>query len=169
MESNIQNIWEEKNLTELRKKFESNGEFVECDITINTNISNKNEHLTGITNKKIWKRQCPICNKELIYSGQSSFCRARKYNSSCSRCPQIGTKNHRYGKRKDEISSWKGYMEIGGAYWSRVIFNAKKRNLVLEVSLEDIWDKFIKQNKKCALSGVDLCFRNIHDMMELLR
>ena len=50
-------------------------------------------------------------------------------------------------------------MEIGGSYWNRILINSKKRNLALEVSIKDIWDKFIKQNKKCALSGVELSFR----------
>jgi len=36
----------------------------------------------------------------------------------------------------------------------------KLRNLEFEVTIEQMWDLFEKQNKKCALSGVDLRFKD---------
>lgn len=57
-----------------------------------------------------------------------------------------------------ESNSWKGYEDISGQYWGRVIKGAESRNLDLSISIEDAWKIALKQNKKCALSGVDLIF-----------
>ena len=57
-----------------------------------------------------------------------------------------------------ESNSWKGYEEISGQYWGRVIRGAKSRKLDFSITLEEAWEKALKQNKKCALSGVDLIF-----------
>jgi len=61
-------------------------------------------------------------------------------------------------RRKDKHHSWKGYQDIGGGYWCSVIFNAKNRKININLSIEDAWDVYVKQNKKCALTGIDLWF-----------
>ena len=52
--------------------------------------------------------------------------------------------------------SWKGYGEISGRYWSVVKFCAKKRGLEFFISIEYAWELFLKQDRKCALTGEDL-------------
>lgn len=52
----------------------------------------------------------------------------------------------------------KGYGEISGAYWRRIITGAETRGICFEISTKDAWDLFIKQNGKCTLSGVKLIF-----------
>lgn len=54
--------------------------------------------------------------------------------------------------------SWRGCGEIHGDFWGTIKHGAKSRNFPLEVSIEDIWELFLKQNRKCALSGIDLFF-----------
>lgn len=59
------------------------------------------------------------------------------------------------------VRQMKIYKDIKVSY-----FNALKKcagtratkNLCFEISIEDIWDQYIKQNKKCALSGLDILF-----------
>lgn len=58
---------------------------------------------------------------------------------------------------------FKGYQEISGKYWSSLISSAKRRNIIFDVNIEYAWDIFLKQNKKCAYSGVDLKFSNNYE------
>ncbi len=54
----------------------------------------------------------------------------------------------------------KGYGEISGNYWNDVVAGAKLRGLELTVTLQYVWELFLKQDRKCALSGVLLKFDN---------
>lgn len=62
--------------------------------------------------------------------------------------------------RSDHISNlnWKGYEEISGDVWGRIVAGAKRRNLDLKITINDAWNLFIKQNKRCALSGLPIDF-----------
>lgn len=57
-------------------------------------------------------------------------------------------------KNGDKV--YKGYNDLSGTYYRTLINGAKIRNLEFNVSIEFLWDLYIKQNKKCALSGVDI-------------
>jgi hypothetical protein len=45
---------------------------------------------------------------------------------------------------------------VSGRMWSNLISNSKNRNLNVHITPDDIYEKYIEQNKKCALSGLDL-------------
>jgi hypothetical protein len=56
-------------------------------------------------------RNCPSCDKELIYENHNSFYRARKCNSKCKSCMQSGENNSFHGKihteeTKDKLSKY---------------------------------------------------------------
>lgn len=55
---------------------------------------------------------------------------------------------------------WKSasYQEISGEYLWNLKNNAKKRNLCFGVTSQYLWDLYLSQNKKCALSGEVLKF-----------
>lgn len=53
---------------------------------------------------------------------------------------------------------WKGYGEIGAAIWCRIKFNAAYRNIPFDITIQEGWELFTKQERKCALTGVELCF-----------
>lgn len=53
---------------------------------------------------------------------------------------------------------WKGYGEISGRLWSSIKNKALSRNLEFSITIEQGWEKFLEQNKKCALSGLELKF-----------
>jgi hypothetical protein len=55
---------------------------------------------------------------------------------------------------------WKGYEEISGYFFGRCKKSAKKRNLPFSITIEEIYDIYIQQNKKCAISGMDIFFCN---------
>lgn len=52
----------------------------------------------------------------------------------------------------------KGYGLISGEYWALIKSGAEKRKIKFKITIEEAWDLFLKQNKKCALSGLDLVF-----------
>jgi hypothetical protein len=51
---------------------------------------------------------------------------------------------------------FKGCGRLSQSYWNRVIKGAKSRNLEISITIEDAWQKFIEQNEKCALTGMDI-------------
>lgn len=51
---------------------------------------------------------------------------------------------------------WKGHGDLSSSYWQRVTRGAVKRGLELSVTIEDAWSLYLEQDKKCALSGLDL-------------
>lgn len=53
-----------------------------------------------------------------------------------------------------------GYEEISGSYWRKAKDGAKTRGLPFRVSMEYAWKKFIRQKRKCALSGIKLKFNS---------
>ena len=53
---------------------------------------------------------------------------------------------------------WKGFGEISGEFWAKTIRSATVRNYNFEITIEQGWELFLKQNRKCALSGVELIF-----------
>lgn len=55
---------------------------------------------------------------------------------------------------------WKGFGDISGEHFSRIRKNARDRKLEFKITVQDIWEIFIKQNKKCALTNVMLKFGN---------
>jgi hypothetical protein len=61
-------------------------------------------------------------------------------------------------KRGKEHASYSGYQEIRSEYWSRVLRGAKDRGIEITLTIEEAWDIFLKQNRKCALSGEILHF-----------
>lgn len=52
--------------------------------------------------------------------------------------------------------SRKGKGELSGTYWNAIIKGAKARNLEFTIDIEDAYNLFLKQNRKCALSGLDI-------------
>lgn len=79
-----------------------------------------------------------------LRSGHTTSCGCTWY--------QHGEKHH----------SWKGYKEISSRFFKSIIYNAEARNLSFDVTIEQLWDLFIKQDKKCALSGLPLTFSANH-------
>jgi hypothetical protein len=62
------------------------------------------------------------------------------------------------GKTGSESSRWRGCKDVCARFWYIIQKSASFRNIPISISLEYIADLFEKQNKKCAISGVDLSF-----------
>jgi hypothetical protein len=56
----------------------------------------------------------------------------------------------------EESNSWKGYGQVSGRYWTRIKRGADERKLEFSISIEQVWMLFEAQDKKCALTGLDI-------------
>jgi hypothetical protein len=55
-------------------------------------------------------------------------------------------------KGKDN-KCWQGHGDISSRLWSHIKKHAENRNLDFTVSIEEAWDKYVKQDSKCELTG----------------
>ena len=86
METITKNIWEEENLIEPLKKLENKPIFDQNNgIKETRNEFAKNEY-KNIGNKNKWIRNCPKCNKEIIYFSKHGFDDATYNNKRCRSC-----------------------------------------------------------------------------------
>ena len=89
-------------------------------------------------------KQCPVCNAEQVYGRYDHYQSAIKGNWKCKKC---GTpKNTGHGRYEDILYSWFDVKRRG----------ARDRGLTWDLTIEGLWNLYITQNKKCALSGVDI-------------
>jgi hypothetical protein len=61
-------------------------------------------------------------------------------------------------KKGKESPFYKGIGDISGGFWCFVKKNARQRNIDFDITIDFAWNLYLKQNKKCALSGVDIDF-----------
>lgn len=59
-------------------------------------------------------------------------------------------------KTKSRHQKWTGHNELSGTFFSAIRDGARHRNLEFDISIEYIWELFLKQNRQCALSGLVL-------------
>lgn len=50
----------------------------------------------------------------------------------------------------------KGLEDISGTFYFRVMRNAKNRNIVFDITIKDVLEVWLKQNKKCAYTNLEL-------------
>lgn len=94
-----------------------------------------------------WKCKC-ICGK--IIERRNDFLLSGKAMSCGCMHPR-----RRLGKHN---LFWKGVGDLSGYYYHQLKVKAEERDIVFGVSIEYLWGLFIKQDGKCALTGVNLRF-----------
>jgi hypothetical protein len=92
-----------------------------------------------------WKCLCE-CGK---YTNLSTAILTKNKVMSCGCVKNINGKENRF---------WKGFEDISGVFWLRILRNAKARNSDIDFNMEFLWDLYIKQNRKCKLSGIEIHF-----------
>lgn len=70
----------------------------------------------------------------------------------------IKTKKHRGCEKCSRFHTSKGFGLLSGEYWALIISGAKKRNYEFNITIDYAWSLFLSQDKKCALSGLDINF-----------
>lgn len=69
---------------------------------------------------------------------------------------QIKTCNSKVHNIGENSKTWKGFGELSGKQWWIIKKGARIRGLPFRISMEDTWELFLKQNKKCSLTNLDL-------------
>lgn len=87
-----------------------------------------------------WEVQC-ICGKKFIKL-TGHLLNSAKHFQSCG-CGKM-----------------KGYKELHGKFWRTIVRNAKHRGKIFDLDIKEMYELYLSQNKKCALSGVDIKLGN---------
>lgn len=93
--------------------------------------------------KALWKCRCDCGNISYVSTG--ALASGNTKSCGCYKIDKLGNR-------------FMGYKEISGVYWGALKDGAKRRNLLFEISIEDAWELFILQNRRCALSNEPLRF-----------
>lgn len=92
------------------------------------------------SNKVLWKCRCDCGTiKHINY-----YCVLKGSSKSCG-C---------YHSDKMKEMNWCGYGDISGRFWNVFVNSAKKRSIEVQVDKKYLWDLFIKQGGRCALSNL---------------
>jgi hypothetical protein len=108
---------------------------------------------------KTYKHTCSICNKELEYENYKSYWTAKNRNGMCKSCRStIANKSSKRNTKKENNSQWKGYNEIPYGWFSRYFERANTKKRTGDITIEEVYNLWITQNKKCSLSGIEIGF-----------
>lgn len=78
-------------------------------------------------------------------------------------CGKVGCEFfHRKRRDSAKKAAWTGCGDIWGSKWSMWRLAAAKRGLEFSITVEQAWELFLQQDKRCALSGVPLTFGSAH-------
>ena len=64
----------------------------------------------------------------------------------------------KHNKPGTDSPNWKGYGELSKTQWTRYRNHAKIIEVPFSISIEDMWALFLRQERKCSLSGLSLHF-----------
>jgi hypothetical protein len=104
------------------------------------------------------QRECPDCGKIIIYENNSSYYSAYRRNSVCKSCRSVrANKSSKRNNIGEKNAFWKGYKDIP-FHWFSKYFLRKGKKRSGDITIEQVYNLWIKQDKKCKLSGLDIDF-----------
>lgn len=92
-----------------------------------------------------WWCQCDCGNKITVRSNHLSGGGVKSCGCLNNKC-------------RSESFHWKGYEDISSSVFGRIKNCAKKRKIPFNITIQQIWELFLKQNKTCVLTGLPLNF-----------
>lgn len=105
------------------------------------NVNRSGEHM--------WYCKCECGNTTIV---KSSSLNSRGTKSCGCLTREVGK---RVGK---ESRNWSGFEDISGSQYRRIVEGAVKRSIDFTITIEDLWDVYISQGKKCIYTGRYLMF-----------
>lgn len=112
-------------------------------LTVNS-YSHTTEH-----RRIMWNCTCDCGNTVVVQTNDLR----RKHTTSCGCLRRETARN----------TKWRGRGKIGLSVLNRILHNAKRRCLDSTLTLEDLWQLFLKQHGCCAISGIPLDFATISE------
>ncbi len=58
--------------------------------------------------------------------------------------------------------NYKGIGDLSGAYFATIKHHARYRNIEFNLTIQELWELYEKQNKKCAMTGRDIVLVRNH-------
>lgn len=105
--------------------------------------------LEEVNHKKRWmfRTQCDcgkieIKRKDWVVSGRTTSCK------SCA--------SKRTAQKYPPPINFKGIGGLSKTHYSSIKYNAERRQIPFDVSIEDLWELFLDQGGYCALTGIPL-------------
>lgn len=107
-----------------------------------------------------------LMRRELTVEEFVGWCqRVRDHHDPSSPHADIGSTSRTpgiYDSRSGPRSAlFKGHGEIGASLWNRYQQHARERGRPFEITIEYGWDTYIAQDRRCALSGVEIEFGSL--------
>jgi hypothetical protein len=100
--------------------------------------------LTASKEKGKFTKNCPQCNTEQVYGRYDHYQSAIRGNWLCKKCGS--SKNTGRGRYEDILYSWFDVKKR----------SARDRGYDWDLEIEYVWQMYLDQDKKCALSGMDI-------------
>lgn len=95
--------------------------------------------------------KCEFCGKEITR-------RPSYVKSGEAKCPCQQHEYQKYNQCLEKNIRFKGFKEMGSRFCSNAKRRAQKNNWDFNLTSKFLYQLFEKQNKKCALSGLDIKF-----------
>jgi hypothetical protein len=99
--------------------------------------------------RKAWYCKCDCGSDKIVNTKMLRL----KQTSSC------GCAHHPQGNKS---KNWRGGENISATLIATIKASARNRNLIVDIDLEYLEELLLSQNKKCALSGLDLVFSKVN-------
>lgn len=98
-----------------------------------------------------YTKYCPECNAEQTYSRAQHYNAAVRLNKLCRGCAnRLPQNNGHMGFYNDIRISW----------FKQKQRDADARNILWDLTLEQLWDLYLAQEQKCSLSGLPIAFQD---------
>jgi hypothetical protein len=98
--------------------------------------------------ERMWVCKCDCGNTKLVQRKHLQ----NGYTKSCGCIANLKNKDHK---------SWKGFGDIPKDFYSNIKRGADSRKIEFDITIEDLWELFLRQDKKCALSGLEIKFSKV--------
>jgi hypothetical protein len=63
-----------------------------------------------------------------------------------------------HGSKMTAHPGWRGYGDLSLTQFKNIAHNAKIRNIEFRLTIEELWELYLRQSGKCALSGMEIGF-----------
>ena len=111
--------------------------------------------------KAVWECLCNDGNRIEARSGD--LISGKIKSCGCYRVETCRENVKNAHKKYPKSYGFKGIGELKGGYFNSIKSRCIKNKRECSISKEYIWDLYLKQNKKCALTGLDICFGKIEN------
>lgn len=108
-----------------------------------------------------YSKKCIQCSHTITYNNKYNYERSIKDNSLCRSCACINRNKTKDHSVKSNNGCWKDYKDIPYSWFSKYFIRKKSKNKKKRtgtITIEDVYNIWIKQEKVCNLSGIPIGF-----------